>query len=300
MKKFNTQHPFLQRLSQFLILTLLIAIAGCSSIRLTYNHGDTLLYWWLNAYVDLDSEQKILVKQDIDELFQWHRNTQLRDYSQLLMKAQNQLQSNKVTQADLLADYGEVKSRTQSLLLKAVPELADLALSLKPEQINQMEKKFASNNDDFRKKNMRGDAAKQQKYRYEKSMDQFELWFGGFSDEQEDIIHKASDARPLDNSIWLDERMRRQNNILTLARKVQQEKPSKEAAMALIRTVIQEDFDRMNQPDRKAFFDAYTTSTAQLVLTVIKIATPRQKEHAMKRMQGWIDDLNGLAAEAKR
>jgi hypothetical protein len=29
----------------------------------------------------------------------------------------------------------------------------------------------------------------------------------------------------------------------------------------------------------------------QLVLTVIQLATPAQKAHAHKRMQGWIDDF---------
>jgi hypothetical protein len=298
MKKFNTQSSLHDHLRRLFLLGLCLTIAACSSIKLTYDHGDTLLYWWLNAYVDLDSDQKSWVKKDIDELFQWHRNTQLRDYSQLLGKAQKQLQADNLSQADLLGLYGDVKSRTESLMLKAAPQLADLAMSLRPEQIDAMQKKFTSNNDEFRKKNMRGDAAQQQKYRYDKSMEQFELWFGSFSDEQEAVIRKASDARPLDNTIWLDERMRRQNSIVALTRKVQQEKPGREATVALIRKLIQDDFDRENSGERKPFFDAYTNSTAQLVLTVIKIATPEQKAHAVKRMQGWIDDLNQLAAEA--
>jgi hypothetical protein len=298
MKKFNTQ-PLYRSMRQLFLLGLCLTIAACSSIKLTYDHGDTLLYWWLNAYVDLDSDQKSWVKKDIDDLFQWHRNTQLKDYSQLLGKAQKQLQSDSLSQADLLTLYGDVKSRTESLMMKAAPQLADLALSLRPEQIDSMQKKFASNNDEFRKKNMHGDAGKQQKFRYDKSMEQFELWFGSFSDEQEAIIRKASDARPLDNTIWLDERMRRQNNIVALTRKIQQEKPGKDATVALIRKLIQDDFNREDNPERKPFFDAYTNSTAQLVLTVIKIATPEQKAHAIKRMQGWIDDLNQLAAEAQ-
>jgi hypothetical protein len=100
------------------------------------------------------------------------------------------------------------------LLFKAAPELADLARSLQPDQIATLERKFAANNAEFRKKNMRGDREAQQKFRYQKSMEQFELWFGNFTREQEAQIRKASDARPLDNEIWLDERQRRQKMIL--------------------------------------------------------------------------------------
>ena len=298
MKKFNTQAPFQNRLMYALLTLMLVVVAGCSSLRLAYNNGDTVLYWWLNAYVDLDRDQKGWVREDIDKLFDWHRKTQLKDYVEILRKGQKQVQGNP-TQADLMADYSEIKSRTQSLLLKAAPDLADLARSLKPEQVAQMEKKFKSNNDDYRKKFLTGDQEKRQQLRYKKSMEQFELWFGSFSSEQEALIRKASDARPLDNEIWLDERSRRQRNVLALVQKVQNEKLGKEATVALINTLIKDSFDRLEHSDRKAFFDAFENSTAQMILTVIKIATPAQKTHAVKRMQGWIDDFNSLAAQPK-
>ena len=288
MKKFNT----------CIVVAFALLLAACSSLRLAYNNGDTLLYWWLDAYVDFDSEQKAEVKQDIDNLFRWHRKTQLQDYAQVLQHAQQQLKGNP-TQADLLADYQDVRRRTQALLVKAAPDIAELALSLKPEQLEQMEKKFNKNNAKFRRENMRGDAEEQNKFRYKKSMEQFELWFGGFSREQEAVIRRASDARPLDNALWLDERIRRQRNILSLARRIMQEKPSKEMAVGWITDLIRQSFERMDQGERKAFFDAYTNSTVELVHTVIRIATPEQKEHAQKRMAGWIKDFNVLAAEQR-
>jgi hypothetical protein len=298
MKKFNTAAHTTRRIRVLFLAALMVLAAACSSIRFTYNHGDTLLYWWLNAYLDLDSEQSGWVKRDIDNLFQWHRKTQLRDYTQLLANGQRQLAGN-VTQADLMADYQDIKTRTELLAFKALPELADLARSVRPEQIAQMEKKFNSNNDDYRKKFLRGDTEKRQKVRYQKSMEQFELWFGNFSSEQEAVLRKASDARPLNNEVWLDERIRRQQKILSVLRKVQQDKLSKEATMSLIHNLIKEIFDRFDAPDRKQFFDAYIDGTVQLILTAVKIATPAQKAHAQKRMQGWIDDFNTLAAEPK-
>ena len=299
MQKFNMPSrgsPW--HLWRWMLLALLLALAGCSSLRLAYNHGDTLLYWWIDGYVDLDSEQKPWVKKDIDELFHWHRKTQLHDYTQILLTGQRQLQGNP-SATDLATDYDEVRSRTQLLLFKALPELADLARSLKPDQIAQMEKKFAANNAEFRKKNMKGDKEAQQKFRYKKSMEQFELWFGNFTSEQEAVIRKASDARPLDNEFWLNERMRRQRNIMAVAKKVQTEKLSKDATMALLHGLVKDSFEPPEQADRRQFVDTYTDATIQLVLTVIRVATPAQRAHAQKRMQGWIDDFNSLAAEPR-
>jgi hypothetical protein len=277
----------------FLIAMLALA-AGCSTIKFTYNHGDTLLYWWLNAYLDLDSDQSTWVKQDIDKLFQWHRQTQLHDYAGLLANMQRQLAGNP-TQADLLSDYRDIKARTELLAFKALPELADVARSVKPDQIAQMEEKFTKNNEKFRKTYMSGDQDHQRKVRFEKSMDQLDLWFGPFAHDQLAILRKASDARPLDNEIWLQERKLRQQKIVALLRRVQQEKLNKEQTMAAIHDLLRDTFDRFEAPDRKAFFDAYTDSTSTYILTAIRIATPDQKAHAQKRMQGWINDFNALA-----
>jgi hypothetical protein len=296
MKKFNTSGTVANRVRALFLIVLIVTAAGCSSIRFTYNHGDTLMYWWLNNYLDLDSDQSGWVKKDIDNLFQWHRKTQLKDYTQLLANGQRQLAGN-LTQADLMSDYRDIKARTELLAYKALPELADLARSVRPEQIAQMEKKFAKNNEDYRKKFMRGDLDDRQRARFKKSMEQFDLWFGRFSSEQEAVLRKASDARALDNEIWMDERMRRQKHIVAVLRKVQVEKLSKEATISALHGLVKEIFGRFDAPERKAFFDTYTDQTAQMILTAVKIATPAQKAHAQKRMQGWIEDFNVLAAD---
>jgi hypothetical protein len=309
MSKFNMQDcairpaarpvaPPVARIWLIALLALTVLVTGCSSLRLSYNHGDTLLYWWLDGYVDLASGQKDDVREDIGDLLAWHRKTQLKNYVQLLETGQRQLQGNP-TQADLQANVDAVKANTEVLLVKAVPDLADLARALQPAQIASMEKKFASTNADFRKKFMSGNAEKRQNVRYEKSLEQFETWFGSFSREQETIIRKLSDARPQGNQLWLDERVLRQKNIIALLHKVQREKTDKQATEVLIQNLIKNAFARLEQSEHKAFFDASNAATTQMVVKVIAIATPVQKTHAQQRMQGWIDDFNSLAAEAR-
>ncbi|KQQ88421.1 DUF6279 family lipoprotein [Massilia sp. Leaf139] len=302
MKKFITHasshHSLLQRTRALFLIALLALVGACSTIRFSYNHGDTLLYWWLDAYVDFEGEQSDWVKRDIRELFQWHRKTQLDDYAALLGTFQQQLAGNP-TQADLLNGYREIRKHTETLAMKAVPDMVDLARSLTPEQIEQMEGRFKKKNDEYRRKFVSGSVEKRNEARFDKSMEQFKLWFGGFSNEQEKALRRASDARPLDNNVWLEERMLRQRKILALARKIQQEKPSKEQTATMITALLREFFTRMDAPERKGFYDAYINATSNYILSAIRIATPAQKAHAQQRMQGWINDFNVLAKEAK-
>ena len=298
MKKFSTHDTVFQRTRALFLIVLLALTAACSTIRFSYNHGDTLLYWWLDAYVDFEGDQSDWVKRDIGELFQWHRKTQLHDYAALLGTFQRQLAGNP-TQADLIGDYREMRSRTETLAMKAVPDMVDLARSLTPDQIAQMEERFKKKNDEYRRKFVSGSVDKRQEARFDKSMEQFKLWFGSFNREQEAALRRASDARPLDSATWLEERIQRQRKILALTRKIQQEKPSKEQTGAMITALVHDFFTHMEAPERKGFYDTYINATTTYILTAIKIATPAQKAHAQKRMQGWIDELNALAKEAK-
>lgn len=269
--------------------------AGCSTIRFSYNQGDTLLYWWLNSYVDLEGQQADVAKRDIKGLFQWHRQSQLKDYSALLGNFQRQLAGNP-SQADLTGAYREIRVRGERIAQRAVPEVTTLAMSITPEQIGNIEKKFKSKNDEYRRKFMSGSVEKRQRDRYKKSMEQMELWFGSFSSEQEASLRRASDLRPLDNNLWLEERQYRQRRILALLREVQQKKLNREQTTVQVQAMMRELFTRMDSPEHKAFYSASLDHTTKYILTAIRLATPQQKEHAQQRMQGWMNEFDTLAA----
>jgi hypothetical protein len=207
-------------------------LAGCSSLRLAYNNGDTLLYWWIDGYVDLNAT----------------RRTGSRRYRRAVPLAPQdpaaRLRANPANRAapaaagptaDLHNDYDDIKQPHRVLLLKAAPELADLARSLQAGPDRHAGAQVRRQQCRVPQKEYARRPEAQQKFRYQKSMEQFELWFGNFTREQEAQIRKASDARPLDNEIWLDERQRRQKNDPGAVRKVQQEKLSKDATVAAAR-----------------------------------------------------------------
>jgi hypothetical protein len=284
---------FLPKVILFLFACLL---AGCSALRLGYTNGDTFMYWWTNSYVEFTDEQRPWVRGHIQQLMSWHRKTQLKDYAQLLTRAQQRLQQP-VTNAEVQAEYTELRKRAMLVIDKALPNLTELALSLQPHQIDNMEEKFASNNESYRKEYLRGDLERRQRFRFQKVMKQAEYWFGEFTAEQEAQIRAASDARPMNNELWMAERQKRQQELIAILKRFQAERPSKEAAMATLKQYVNRNFEYFTYADNKAFFDDSRAGTVQMVTTIINIATPAQKEHAMKRLQKWINDCNELAAQ---
>lgn len=287
--------PFGPLAKKAAILCLTVTLLACSAARLGYNNGETISYWWLNSYVDFDSEQKPWAKNHIDQVFAWHRKTQLKEYVHLISRMQHR-DLGTVTQADLMGDYNDAKTRVLMIADRAAPELADLALSLNAEQIANIEKKFSKSNDKFRSEYLHGDIASRQEFRYKKALKQAEYWFGNFSREQEAKIRMASDARPLNNDLLMQDRVHRQQELIALLKKIQTEKPGREATIAMLKKFTSATVDRFGNKQHQVFFDESTTATTAMVASIMHMATPRQKSYFVQTLQDWMNDFNKLAA----
>ncbi|GAA4032808.1 DUF6279 family lipoprotein [Actimicrobium antarcticum] len=266
-------------------------------MRLTYNNGETLSYWWLNSYVGFDSVQRSQVRPQIDALFDWHRETQLPDYAQLLGEVQRDLQSD-LTPTIATARYAAMKKRAVIMFDQALPALADLSLSLDAEQIVTIEKKFASNAESYRKDYLRGDIEERQQFRFKKAMKQAEYWFGDFTREQEAQLRRVSDARPLNNELVGLDRTRRQRILIALLKKIRTEKPARDVAMRWLKEHVSAQYEHTARSENAAFFEASTEGAVGLVVAMANLSTPQQKAHAVRKIQDVQKMLADLAVAA--
>ena len=296
MQNFITRplRHFAKKATIVLMASLLLA---CSAARLGYSNGETISYWWLDSYVDFDSSQKQWVKERIDKVFVWHRQTQLKEYVRLIDRMRHR-DFAAVTQADLLGDYRDVTTQVLEIADKATPDFADLALSLTSEQIANIEKKFAKSNDKFRKEYLVGTSEERQEFRYRKALQQAQYWFGGFSREQEASIRSLSDARPLNNELLMAERLSRQRALLDVLKKIHAEKPGKEAAVAMLKKYVAATVDRYVNLQHQAFFEQSNAANARMVAGIMHMTTPKQKNYFIQTLQDWVNDFNKLAAKA--
>jgi hypothetical protein len=296
MQNFITR-PAGDFMKKLVIVGMAALLLACGAARIGYNNGETVSYWWLNSYVDFEDDQKPWVKHHLDDLFAWHRKTQLQEYVRLISRMQRRDLAT-VSKADLLNDYNEGKKSVMTITDRATPELADLALSLKPDQIANIEKKLAKGNDKFRKDYLTGSLQDRQDFRYKKMMKQAEYWFGDFSRAQETRLRALSDARPLNNELMMADRVRRQQELIALLKKMHNEKPNKETAVAMIRKYIASTIDHFGDKTQQAFFDASNDANANLVAEMMHMATPEQKRHFINALQDWVTDFNRLMAKA--
>ena len=275
------------------IAAIAVSVASCAAIRIGYNNADTLALLQLDSYLDLTDEQEQTCKERLNALLAWHRTTQLRDYVALIDRTRAKL-GGRITAADVLDFNQQLNTRMMTAADKAAPDIAHVALTLSPEQIDRAAKKVASDATKARREFVRleneSGAERAKKYG-----ERAESWFGKLTDEQIEIIRKSLASRPTDATWWIDERERRQREFLSLLRKIQADRPTEEVAARWLRTYFTH-LTVAAEADRRARAESYRRGSAELIAQLINHATPEQRAAIDKKLNDYAQDFRSLAA----
>lgn len=276
------------------IAAFAVSLASCAAMKIGYNNADTLALLQLDGYLDLTDEQEQTVKEQVNALLVWHRTTQLRDYVALIDKTRAKL-GGRISTADVMDFNQQLNARMMTAADKAAPDIAHLALSLSPEQIDRAAKKTANDATKARREFVRleKDSGAERAKKYG---ERAESWFGKLTDEQKEIIRSSLANRPTDATWWIDERERRQREFLSLLRKIQADRPTEEVAARWLRTY----FTHLNvAPDaeRRARAESYRRGSAELIAQLINHATPEQRAALDKKLNDYAQDFKALAGQ---
>lgn len=274
-----------------LAFAALSLLAACSALRIGYNNADTMLLWSLDGYLDLDADQSALVRQRSARLLAWHRETQLRGYSQLLAQVRAGL-TQPVSAAEVLGFQNQMRQKIAILGDEAAPDLAELALSLRPAQISRLRDKLADENRKARRElASQGDSAQ-----VRQAIERAEDWFGPLSREQKAGLAQWHAGLPLEAAVWLEERERRQQEVLNVLLRIQLDRPAPAEAARWLRSVFA---GWMNPPDpaRLALSLRWREHNAQVTTWLIEHASAAQREHFSRKLAAYEEDFSLLAAE---
>lgn len=273
--------------------TLVLGLSACGAVKMAYNNGESLALLWANRYLDLDPNQDALARERVHAWFHWHRTTQLPEYALLAADIKKRV-STPVTASEVSALESQIQLRWLHAVQHALPDAADLALTLRPAQLIKMTAKFASNDEKYRSQWVDVSVSHRNDLRYQKMLNRIEYWYGTFSPEQRASVRRAVESQPVDARLWLAEREDREKELLGLLRRIAEQRPSRDEVIRLLGDYMA----RLNtSPDatRRAYIEALDQSNRELYVLVANLATVRQREHAALKLQSWIDDLNTSA-----
>lgn len=283
-----------KRVAWLLALACALLAGACSTLKLGYNHVDTLAVYTLNRYFDLDDAQQALARERARALVAWHRETQLRGYVDLIESAGRRL-DERLGADDVLAFYVEMNRRLELIGARAAPELAALALTLTPAQIDHCADRLARDNAKARRESGRDSLDGRIRTAVERAKD----WFGSVTPQQERLIRAHLGQQPDNHAWWLAERERRQRELIALLRRIQSERPAAVEAAHWFEAY----FARLalpSDPERQAALQRYRLANAALIAQLIDVATPAQRAALLSKLRGYAEDFAALAAAGAR
>lgn len=274
----------------------LALLAGCSAVRLGYDQGPQLAWWWIDGYLDFDDEQAPRVREALAQWFSWHRPSQLPDYAGLIARARAEAEAD-VSPAQICRWNDQLRERLGPALDRALPHAAEIALTLTPAQVAHLEKRLAKGNEKFRQEQLQSDPAERLEKAAGRMIDRFESFYGRLDPGQRRLVTEAVAASPYDPQAWAAERESRQRELVATLRRIIADKPDGATTQSLLRALAHR-FDGSPQGPLQALRRRVVQYNCEMVARLHNASSPSQRRNLRKKLAGWEGDLRHLAAEA--
>ena len=276
------------------LLAVLGVLGGCSALKLGYGQADTLVFRYFDGYADLDEAQSLRTKQAIAAWFDWHRRTQVNDYADLLLRIDAEVLAD-TTPERVCAWWDEVRERMDRGVDHAVPAFAEIAQTLKPAQFEQIERKQAKSNVEYREQFLQADPQRRAREAAKRFSGRAEWLYGDVTRAQRDAVARSIAESAFDPALAFEERRRRQEDgVRTLRRLAGM---SQAAAEAELRGWVQ----RLEQSPQEAWrrqSERQLASNCRLFAQLHNATSAEQRQAASTRLRGWAADLRGIARDA--
>ncbi len=282
-------------LSCIISALLFVLMTGCSAVKLGYNNAPSLLYWWLDGYLDFNEAQSLQVREGLTTLHAWHRSQAVPAYAETLQKMQ-QLVPGKVSPEQLCAVATEVRGYMQHIGVRAAEPVSALTPTLRPEQLKYLAQQFEKKNKKWREEWLNLTPDELAEYRLKLAVDRAQNLYGRLQESQHTLLSQSIASSSFDATTSYREVLRRQQDILrTLA-----EHSNKADRPAHVRVEVLALIERSLNPPDAAYRQQQERLISEGCETLAKLhnsITPAQRSKAMEVLKDYEADARILAAQ---
>lgn len=281
-------------LSVTLVTVLVLLLGACSSVRLGYASLPSLLAWRIDRDLALDGAQRALVGEHLDSLASWHRASELPRYAAFLSGIA--AAPAPVSEATVAGwRIRALEDAWRPIAEKAALPVAALALTLRPEQLDRLARRFAERNDELKREWGLVDPSALIDARVERFRGRAEFFLGELQKPQLDTLRALAAAHPPYEADWMAEREARQRQTIAVLGAIAREQPPIEVAEARVRDWLLAVW-KVDDTARAARLAEASAATDRLSAALLASAAPLQREAMTRRLRGWAQDLAAMAA----
>ncbi len=271
-----------------------LVLGGCSMLQTVYNNSPDLAYWWIDRFVDVNTEQRPVLIDDLQAYQQWHRSTQLPRYAQWLQQLQSMALQD-VSEEQSCKVYRDIWESLPTLADTADAGMARLAGSLTAEQLEHLRNKLERHHRDWRRDWLEPAADELLKKRIQRTRERVEDFYGRLDAQQQRLLRQQAERSPYDVSLGEAIRLRRQEDIVATLRGLQQQRPAPDELRRQIRGLLQRSV-MSPAPAHQAYVDRLNDFNCRAMAQMHNSTSAEQRQSALKRLQKYERDARALMA----
>ena len=271
------------------VLVISMFTSGCT-IKLAYNFLDWGLYWELKDYVKFNRDQRLLVKDEISQLIDWHRSDELPQYADQLEKLSTGLKSG-MTVEQLAQSYDNLRDSWQRIVVKTLPAAVDIISNLNDQQINDFFDMLIEKEGDDAKDIKSGTSARtleeREAYVSEKMVDVI----GKLNEEQKTLIAQWAERMEPTKEFSLVQAIKWRTRMQAAAAQRHDKQQLEKNLMVLFANP-----DQLRPPSYRRVIEKNKHLVMQLLFDLHQTLTNQQRSKLVKKLNGFIKDFRELSA----
>jgi hypothetical protein len=270
-------------------LSALLALSGCTAVQFTYNNANSLIRYMAWDYVELDDSQSDQLRERVARLHAWHRANELPAYAAFLEDARGRV-SKGAARSDVEWAIAALRKTYRGMAARAAQEAAPILVTLRPEQIESLERRLAKDDAKFVREWLSGSAARRERRATERTLERFEDWTGDLTGPQRERIEQFVRAHPRIQEVRLEDRRRWQKQAVAYLREYR--KPD-ELGPRLAKLFSEPDAARDADYARET--RSWESDLADLLVDIDRSLSAEQRDRVLRRMARYRDDFRALS-----
>jgi hypothetical protein len=270
------------------VLIISVSVSGCT-VKLTYNFLDWVLYWELKDYVKFTRDQRLLVKDEISQLIDWHRSEELPQYADELEKLSAGLVTG-LTVEQLAESYNNLRHSWQRIVIKTLPATVDIISNLNDQQVNDFLEMLIEKEGDDAKKIEKGTHVRTVKKREAYVSKKIVEVIGPLNEAQKALIAQWAQRMKPTKEFSLVQAIEWRTKMQTVLAERHDEQQLQKNLMVLFANP-----DQLRSASYRRVIDKNKHLVMQLLLDLNQTLTHQQRSKLVKKLNGYIEDFRDLS-----
>jgi hypothetical protein len=271
------------------VLIISMSASGCT-VKLAYNFLDWGLYWELKDYVKFNQDQRLLVKDEISQLIEWHRNAELPKYADQLEKLSIGLQSG-MTVEQLEATYDNLRDSWRRIVIKTLPAAVVIISNLNDQQINDFFEMLIEKEGDDAKDIESGANAQTVKEREAYVSEKLVDAIGQLNEEQKALIAQWARSIESTKELSLAQAIQWRTRMQVVISERNDAQQLEKNLMVLLANP-----DQLRPASYRSVIEKNKRRVMQLLFDLNETLTNQQRSKLVKKLEGFIEDFRDLSA----